>query len=143
MRDSKHTIYAPALVSFRDFRLIVGCRSTGAAFLMLSYGYSVKSDDDELVNIAEDAMLGFGKASEPGAFLVDRFPSCALYYFLFLIYGLEKTYTFAVQYIPAWFPGAGFKRLAREWREGLDRLYDVPFNFVLSGMVSEQFSPRV
>lgn len=51
-------------------------RSTGAAILMLSYGYQVEGDDDYLVKIAEDAMIGFAKASEPGAFLVDRFPLC-------------------------------------------------------------------
>lgn len=43
---------------------------------MISYGYFVQSDNDPLVNIAEKAMQGFAKASEPGAFMVDRFPLC-------------------------------------------------------------------
>ncbi len=43
---------------------------------MISYGYKVTSEKDPLVRIAEEAMLGFAKASEPGAFLVDRFPFC-------------------------------------------------------------------
>ena len=41
---------------------------------MISYGYKVTLEDDPLVRIAEEAMIGFAKASEPGAFLVDRFP---------------------------------------------------------------------
>lgn len=43
---------------------------------MLAYGYSAQLEDDPLVNIAEEAMGGFSKASEPGAFMVDRFPFC-------------------------------------------------------------------
>ena len=31
-------------------------------------------DNDPLVKIAETAMQGFSEASEPGAFMVDRFP---------------------------------------------------------------------
>lgn len=54
-------------------------RSTGATILMLAYGYKVESNDDRLVRIAEDAMVGFAKASEPGAFLVDRIPFCKTY----------------------------------------------------------------
>lgn len=57
-------------------RIIRTHRSTGAAILMLAYGYSAQSEGDPLVNIAEEAMRGFSKASEPGAFMVDRFPLC-------------------------------------------------------------------
>ncbi len=48
--------------------------------LRLSYGYSVDGHDIKdplsLVQIAEDAMRGFSRASEPGAYLVDNFPLC-------------------------------------------------------------------
>lgn len=54
--------------------LIYISRSTGSTILKIAYGYNVTSDDDPLVNIAEEAMQGFAKASEPGAFVVDRFP---------------------------------------------------------------------
>lgn len=40
-----------------------------------------------------------------------------------------------VRYVPEWFPGAGFKKVARTMREDLERLYDVPFDFVKSEMV--------
>jgi len=89
-------------------------QSTGATILMISYGYKVTSEKDPLVRIAEEAMLGFAKASEPGAFLVDRFPF--------------------LKYLPSWFPGAGFQRIAKSMRGDLERLYDVPFNFVVNEM---------
>ena len=34
-----------------------------------------------------------------------------------------------------WFPGAGFKAIARHMREDLERLYDVPYDFVKTAMV--------
>ncbi|EJD33031.1 hypothetical protein AURDEDRAFT_27789, partial [Auricularia subglabra TFB-10046 SS5] len=33
----------------------------------------------------------------------------------------------AVKYVPAWFPGAGFKRQAREWKEVADAMLNDPF----------------
>ncbi|KAL5476745.1 hypothetical protein ACEPAI_2931 [Sanghuangporus weigelae] len=94
-------------------------QSAGAAILMLAYGYSAKSVDDPLVKIAEEAMLGFSRASEPGAYIVDRFSW--------------------LKYVPEWFPGAGFKIEARRMREDLERLYNVPFDFVKSQMASGSF----
>lgn len=41
-----------------------------------------------------------------------------------------------MKYLPDWFPGTGFKRVARQMRADLEELYDVPFNYVLSEMVS-------
>ncbi|KLO13999.1 cytochrome P450 [Schizopora paradoxa] len=89
-------------------------QSTGATILMISYGYKVAPADDPYVRIAEEAMLGFAKASEPGAFLVDRFQF--------------------LKYMPSWFPGANFQRVAKAMRSDLERLYDVPFNFVMDEM---------
>lgn len=40
-----------------------------------------------------------------------------------------------VKLIPEWFPGGGFKRIAKQMREDLERLYNVPFGYVLSQMV--------
>ena len=49
-------------------------RSTSSTILLMSYGYSTANGDRlQLVKIAEDAMDGFSKASEPG-WLVDSVP---------------------------------------------------------------------
>jgi hypothetical protein len=39
-----------------------------------------------------------------------------------------------VQYVPAWFPGAGFKRQAAEWKKVNDYLHTKPFNDVVEKM---------
>ncbi|KZP12803.1 cytochrome P450 [Athelia psychrophila] len=89
-------------------------QSTGSLLLRLAYGYSVETKDDPFVKIAEDAMLGFSQASEPGAFWVDSFP--------------------LLKYVPSWVPGAGFKKVAYRMRQDLERLYSVPYDFVKSEM---------
>ncbi|KAK0215658.1 cytochrome P450 [Armillaria fumosa] len=88
---------------------------TSSTILLLMYGYpSHIGDPLRLVNIAEDAMLGFTRASEPGRWWVDNFPM--------------------LKYVPSWFPGASFQRTAKSMRRDLDELYDVPFNFVKAEM---------
>jgi hypothetical protein len=41
----------------------------------------------------------------------------------------------SVKYIPSWFPGAEFKRLAKVWRAKLERLIDEPHEWAKSQMV--------
>lgn len=86
--------------------------------LRVAYGYDVAEGESEdyMVTIAERAMQGFSRASEPGAFLVDTLPW--------------------LKYVPAWFPGAQFQSLAKAMRQDRERLYDIPYDFVKSQMVS-------
>ncbi|OSD02652.1 cytochrome P450 [Trametes coccinea BRFM310] len=98
--------------------------STGALILRLAYGYEVARDKDQdpLVRVVEVAMQGFAKASEPGAFLVDNFP--------------------LMRYFPEWImPAGGFKAVAREMRRQLDEMYDLPFEFVKTQMLSGKAQP--
>ena len=48
--------------------------TAGAIILMIAYGYSVKGQDDPLVNVVEAAVHGFSECMEPGAYLVDMIP---------------------------------------------------------------------
>ena len=41
-----------------------------------------------------------------------------------------------VKYVPAWFPGAGFKRLAQKTKELTRKMVDQPFNTVKYQVVS-------
>ena len=95
----------------------ISSRSTGALLLRVAYGYDVDQTqpEDPLVTIAEDAMRGFSRASEPGAFLVDTLPW--------------------LKYVPAWFPGARFKVIAKQMWEDRERLYNIPFAYVKEQMV--------
>lgn len=106
---------------------------------MILYGYEAKPRNDPFVKIAEDAMKGFSRASEPGAFLVDRFPirtSMAKRNEL-----TSDSNAILVRWLPEWLPGGSFKRIAREMREELDSLYDEPFDFVKREMVRELSIP--
>ena len=40
----------------------------------------------------------------------------------------------SVKYVPEWFPGAGFKRKAREWSIIADQFGSIPFDFVKESM---------
>jgi hypothetical protein len=72
----------------------------------LAFGYKV-TDKDEFVRIAEEAQLAMVSAARPGAYLVDFLPF--------------------LKFAPEWFPGADFKRVAREgWELGQD-LQNKPF----------------
>ncbi|EIM81916.1 cytochrome P450 [Stereum hirsutum FP-91666 SS1] len=99
-------------------------QSTGALILLLTYGYRVNTDTgDPLVKIVEDAMLGFARASEPDAFWVDRLS--------------------ILKHIPEWMPGASFQRKARLMREDREKLYDVPFDFVISQTNKNENLPSI
>ncbi|CAE6385722.1 unnamed protein product [Rhizoctonia solani] len=61
------------------------------------YGYKLESMQDPFVTEAHKAVDRISQAAMPTNFLVNLFPSLV--------------------YVPEWFPGAGWKRTAREWRE--------------------------
>ncbi|KAF8676962.1 cytochrome P450 [Rhizoctonia solani] len=71
---------------------------TLAGTLMRSiYGYKLENMQDPFVIEAQKAVDRISQAAMPTNFLVNLFPSLV--------------------YVPEWFPGAGWKRTAREWRE--------------------------
>ncbi|KZV91424.1 cytochrome P450 [Exidia glandulosa HHB12029] len=70
------------------------------------YGYTPKSHDDEYVKLSEKVALLTNMASQPGRWLVDSFRW--------------------LEHIPEWFPGGGFKKLARKWRTELEAFTDAP-----------------
>ena len=82
---------------------------------MLSYGYPVQPGKDPLVDLVDTAVSQFGQGTDPGAFLVDVIP--------------------VLKYVPAWFPGAGWKRTAARFRQTLIDMTDVPYRFVQEQMV--------
>ncbi|KIJ25376.1 hypothetical protein M422DRAFT_237031 [Sphaerobolus stellatus SS14] len=82
-------------------------RNTFATIVMeIVYGYKVV-DNDPFIHITEEAMDGFNAATVPGAFLVDMIP--------------------IMLYLPSWFPGGGFKKLAKKWKKATMEMIDVPF----------------
>ncbi|KAG2133604.1 cytochrome P450 [Suillus bovinus] len=83
--------------------------TAGAIILRISYGYEVQDDNDPFVDLADRAMRQLSQSNDTGAFMVNIMPWLAN--------------------VPEWFPGAGFKRLAREWRQTLKETVDAPYTF--------------
>ncbi|KAG2141325.1 cytochrome P450 [Suillus clintonianus] len=88
--------------------------TAGAIILRISHGYEVKEKNDPFIDLADRAMDQFSRATAPGAFMVDIMPLLAK--------------------VPEWFPGVGFKRLAREWHQTLEEMVDAPYKFVQDQM---------
>ncbi|KII88998.1 hypothetical protein PLICRDRAFT_40636 [Plicaturopsis crispa FD-325 SS-3] len=79
----------------------------GRVILDIAYGIRVQPHGDPYVAAAEAANAGIFEASKPGAFLVDFFT--------------------LLKYVPAWVPGAGFQRKAREWKKHTDDVFNLPY----------------
>lgn len=95
--------------------LIKHLRHNAASVIMgVVYGIKVSPQDDKYISVAETALDGMARAANPGAFLVDIFPS--------------------LKYVPAWMPGAGFQVKARRWRNAVMEMRDAPFEFVLKAI---------
>ncbi|KAF7332878.1 Cytochrome P450 [Mycena venus] len=92
-------------------------KTAGAMILHLTYGYKIKEEgNDPLVDLADKALAEFSEITRPGAFLVDVMP--------------------ILKYVPSWFPGAGFERLAKMYAKSCDDLADVPLAYVREQMVN-------
>ncbi|KAJ7748921.1 cytochrome P450 [Mycena metata] len=95
----------------------------GELIINIGYGIEALPVNDPYVALAEEGVKAGSDATIPGKFLVDSFP--------------------ILRYIPDWFPGAGFKRQAKEWRKVAHALRDVPFaeckRLVESGTAHQSF----
>ncbi|KAJ6548697.1 cytochrome P450 [Mycena capillaripes] len=81
---------------------------SGMVILSTVYGIDVQPEDDPHIDISEQALHAMASTGNRGSFLVDSLPF--------------------LKYVPEFFPGAGFKRKAREWFEVVDAMPDVPYN---------------
>ncbi|KAF9483933.1 cytochrome P450 [Pholiota conissans] len=89
-------------------------RTVGAVILKISHGYEVEEKNDPFIEMANKATEQFSLATAPGGFLVDLVPF--------------------LRHLPAWFPGAGFRRKANIWAATLQEMVDRPHDFVRQNM---------
>ncbi|KAJ6452467.1 cytochrome P450 [Mycena sanguinolenta] len=75
--------------------------------MAIAYGIEVLPSNDPYVKLAHEAVYTLSAAGVPGKYLVDSLP--------------------ILKYVPAWFPGAQFKRDAQEWKKLAGSMADVPF----------------
>lgn len=85
------------------------------------YGYEATSPDDEMVKLSESTTVNLGKALLPFNFMVNIFP------------GLKR--------LPAWLPGMGWKSVAKEWNEELQRTISLPYQHTIKQIASGTAAP--
>ncbi|PBK93428.1 cytochrome P450 [Armillaria gallica] len=91
-------------------------KTAGAIILRISYGYVTQEKNDPFVELAERTMNQFALAASSGGFLANLIP--------------------ILIHIPDWFPGAGFKQVAREWASTLNDFVEKPHNYVKQEMAA-------
>lgn len=98
--------------------LFIDTVNSAAAAIVMSaiYGHDISPTNDYFVSLSEAALAKLDLSVFPGANLVNTFP--------------------ILQYIPSWFPGAGFKKFAKETRALTQDMQDVPFEIVKKKIVS-------
>lgn len=95
---------------------------TGAIILKSTYGYSIERNQaDPLVDLIETMLTNVTQAAEPLRWLVDTFP--------------------LLRYLPDSFPGAGFKKKAREYKQVNLKVADIPYAFVKQKMADPTSQP--
>ena len=99
----------------------------------IAYGYQVKETEDPFLTAVELAVQQFSLSTAPGGFLVNLIPSRAYLFDSIHRNALSERWT--VQYLPAWFPGAGFKKTAALWAESLVNMVEQPYQYVKQQMV--------
>ncbi|KAF7369886.1 Cytochrome p450 [Mycena sanguinolenta] len=87
----------------------------GMIILSTAYGIDVQPEDDPYVDISERAEKAMALTANKGSFLVDSLPF--------------------LKYIPEFFPGAGFKKQAREWSKVVEAMPNIPYDFVKKARV--------
>jgi cytochrome P450 len=95
-------------------------KTAGAIILRISHGYEVNEGTDPFVTLADKATEQFALSTTPG-FLVNLVPS--------------------LRHIPDWFPGASFKKTAKEWSATLNQMVDQPYNFVKKQIAAGSAEP--
>ncbi|KAF5335259.1 hypothetical protein D9758_016236 [Tetrapyrgos nigripes] len=83
--------------------------SIGVIILSSTHGIDVRMDHDPYMDAAEKSTDALSHAITPGAFLVDSIP--------------------LLKYVPDWFPGAGFKIKAKEWKKAATRAPQITFDY--------------
>ncbi|EKM55880.1 uncharacterized protein PHACADRAFT_209392 [Phanerochaete carnosa HHB-10118-sp] len=80
--------------------------AAGVAILDVTYAIDALPGDPR-IELVEAAVNTFGKLVGAGVYLVDIFP--------------------ILKHVPAWFPGAQFKRDAAEYKKLVDGMYEMPY----------------
>ncbi|KAH9834659.1 cytochrome P450 [Rhodofomes roseus] len=117
-----HKLLADLLQNPEQFMLHI--KKYAVAIIMgLGYGISISSMDDEFIQHVDHAVESVFQSGGPAALLVDFFP--------------------ILKYLPAWMPGAGFKRLARQVQGSIRDMEYIPLRRVQKAMAAGTVKPSI
>jgi len=85
-------------------------RTTAAIVLEICYGHNVAEKGDDYVTLADKALTGISTSGVFGSYMVDYLP--------------------ILKHLPAWAPGADFKRQSLKWRKLAMAMLNQPFDMV-------------
>lgn len=107
----------------KPYHLEAHVRTTASAVILsMIYAYNIDPHgQDPLVSAVNAAVGQFVEVCQPGRYMVDLIP--------------------ALRYIPDWFPGAGFKRHARDCWTTLNRTASTPYDFVEKQLRNDTAKP--
>ncbi|CAE6478798.1 hypothetical protein ACGC1H_003061 [Rhizoctonia solani] len=94
--------------------------SVSATLFRSLYGYEAESSNDPILSRTQKLIAYLANALLASSYLVNKIP--------------------ALRYIPAWFPGAGWKRDASKWRKEKELLIDDLYNIGLENMKKDEGS---
>ena len=110
-------------------------RNVEALVVLFTYG---KKPDAQYTSMARSVMHQTGIALQPGRWAVNFYPARRWIHASFP-YNTLIELRFKVMYVPAWFPGAGFQRWARDAKAAFYNLTREPFYHVKKSLVSRSF----
>lgn len=106
---------------------------TGRFILASGYGIEVDSADDPYIEISETFIKSISHATQRGAFLGMSLRAALMW----VAHVTSTVDSFPIlQYIPSWFPGAQFQRMAARLRKITHEARTMPFGYSEEQMVS-------
>ncbi|CAE6481535.1 unnamed protein product [Rhizoctonia solani] len=97
--------------------------SVSETLLRSLYGYQTESSSDPFLVRSKELFLYLSSAPLPSKYLVNTLPS--------------------LRYVPAWCPGAGWKREVLEWRKEKESLINDIYDIGLENMKKDKDSPLI
>ncbi|EJT98962.1 cytochrome P450 [Dacryopinax primogenitus] len=91
-------------------------RAVADIAFQIAYGIEIESYDHPMVKRVNEGLRVVERVVVPGNFIVDIIPF--------------------LRYLPTWFPGAGFKKQAAEWRAHFDATRNMPYDAVKADIAS-------
>ena len=112
-------------------------RFAAGTIMKITYGHTVRSNDELYVRLAEEAGMDTVTIGSPGSVLVDFFPArMSVRWHFWKSWAPSDNPFYVVRHIPTWMPGAGFKRHALRTRIKVRTMHDTPYEMVRKATVS-------